>query len=242
MRKVVMITGASRGVGRAAAIRFGEAGYTVVITASKSKEELEQTKQMLKEKKISVFSFLADAGDYEQMKGVIEEVKKQCGEIDVLVNNAGISWVGLFQDMNPSDYEKIVKNNLLSVFHCSHLVIPQMVAKKKGKIINVSSVWGNVGASCEVVYSAAKGGINSFTKALGKELAPSNIQVNAVALGVVDTQMNDCFTEEEKMELADSIPAGRFAKPEEAAELLFQIAENHEYLNGQVITLDGGWC
>ena len=116
-----------------------------------------------------------------------------------------------------------------------------MVSRHSGKIINISSVWGNVGASCEVAYSACKGGINSFTKALGKELAPSNIQVNAIACGVIDTQMNACFSDEERQALADEIPAGRFGSPEEVAALALQLATGNQYLTGQIITLDGGW-
>mgnify|MGYP003515828953 FL=1 len=116
-----------------------------------------------------------------------------------------------------------------------------MVSKQQGKIINISSVWGNVGASCEVAYSASKGGMNSLTKALAKELAPSNIQVNAIACGCIDTEMNQCFSEEERLELANEIPAGRFGKPEEVAELVFSLASEHAYLTGQIITLDGGW-
>ena len=129
----------------------------------------------------------------------------------------------------------------LDGFSTSRLAIPHMVHEKKGKIINISSVWGIAGASCEVAYSACKGGINSFTKALAKELAPSNIQVNAIACGVIDTQMNACFSEEERAELADEIPAGRFGTPEETAHLAVQLATGNEYLTGQIITLDGGW-
>lgn len=241
MKNIVMVTGASRGIGRAAAVRFAKAGYPVVITSSKSGEEMEKTRKEIEQYGVPVLGFLADAGNYEQMRAVVSETEKKLGTIDILVNNAGIAWIGLFQDMEHEEYESIIQTNLMSVLNCSHLVVPGMIHKKAGKIINVSSVWGNVGASCEAVYSAAKGGINSFTRALGKELAPCNIQVNAVACGVMDTQMNACLSEEERLELAESIPAGRFGKPEEAAELIFQLAAGHEYLNGQIITLDGAW-
>ena len=117
-----------------------------------------------------------------------------------------------------------------------------MLSKKAGKIINISSVWGSVGSSCEVAYSASKGGLNSFTKALAKELAPSNIQVNAIACGCIDTEMNQCFSEEERRELIDEIPAGRFGTPEEVSNLVYTIANESAFLTGQIITLDGGWC
>lgn len=241
MKEIVMITGASRGIGYAIANRFAKEGHPIVITSSKSKRELEMAEEKLKLYGGGVLSYLADAGDYEQMKAVICEVEQQWGNVEILVNNAGVAWIGLFQDMEYQFYEQIIRTNLLSVLHSSHLVIPGMVHKKAGKIINISSVWGNVGASCEAVYSAAKSGVNGFTRALGKELAPSHIQVNAVACGVIDTQMNYGLSIEEKKELAEEIPTGRFGRVEEVAELVYQIAVGHEYLNGQVITLDGGW-
>ena len=143
--------------------------------------------------------------------------------------------------MSYENYHHIIETNLLSTMNCSHLAIPSMIQAHSGKIINISSIWGNVGASCEVAYSASKGGINSFTKALGKELAPSNIQVNAIACGVIETQMNHCLSSEEKQALTQEIPAGRFGTPLEVAELVFQLANNHSYLNGQILTLDGAW-
>lgn len=240
-REVVMVTGASRGIGYAVADRFAREGYPVVITASKSEKELEIAKKKMEQYGGIVLRFLADAGDYKQMQEVVHEVECKLGTIGILVNNAGITWIGLFQDMEYQEYETLIQTNLISVMHCSRLVIPGMIRKKAGKIINISSVWGNVGASCEVAYSAAKSGVNGFTRALGKELAPSQIQVNALACGVIDTQMNQCFSFEEREQIAEEIPAGRFGRAEEVAELVYQIATGHSYLNGQVITLDGGW-
>ena len=170
-----------------------------------------------------------------------EETLNTFHKIDVLINNAGISYIGLLTDMSVEDWNHIVSTNLTSVFHTCRCIVPSMVSAKSGRIINISSVWGNVGASCEVAYSACKGGINAFTKALGKELAPSNIQVNAIACGVIDTDMNKCFTDEERNELADEIPAGRFGTADDVASLALSIATGNEYLNGQIITLDGGW-
>lgn len=240
-KEIVMVTGASRGIGYAVAERFAKERYPVVITSSKSEEELERAGQKLERYGGTVLRFLADAGDYKQMQAVFQEVEQKLGTVGILVNNAGIAWIGLFQDMDYQTYEKVVQTNLLSVMHCCHLVVSGMIRKKAGKIINISSVWGNVGASCEAVYSAAKSGVNGFTRALGKELAPSQIQVNALACGVIDTRMNQCFTVEEREQIANEIPAGRFGRVEEVAELVYQIATGHPYLNGQVITLDGGW-
>ena len=149
--------------------------------------------------------------------------------------------VGLLSDMSVEEWDKIIATNLSSVFYTSKCVIPSMVSHKSGHIIQISSVWGSVGASCEVAYSACKGGINSFTRALGKELAPSHIQVNAIACGCIDTSMNNCFSPEEKAELADEIPAGRFGEASEVAQMVVALLNTPEYLNAQIITLDGGW-
>lgn len=164
------------------------------------------------------------------------------GRIDVLVNNAGIAHIGMLQDMTFDEWNKIISTNLNSVYSCCHEVIPHMLSVGGGSIINVSSVWGVCGASCEVAYSASKGGINAFTKALGKELAASNISVNAVALGAIDTDMNKCFSDEDINALVDEIPANRLGKPSEIANYIFSLATNSsKYLTGQVIQIDGGW-
>ena len=180
-------------------------------------------------------------GDWETCQAMFGKVKKQFGSVDVLVNNAGISYIGLLQDMTPADWDRIVKTNLTSVFNCCRLAVPDMVSMKAGKIINISSVWGVAGASCEVAYSATKGGINAFSKALAKELGPSNIQVNAVACGAIDTEMNRWMEDDELISLVDEIPAGRLGKAEEVADLVYHLAYKSNYLTGQVIGLDGGW-
>ena len=184
---------------------------------------------------------ICDMGDFAAVSELFARIEEQTGGIDILVNNAGISHIGLLQDMTIDEWNRIVATNLTSVFATSKLAIPHMLGCGAGKILNISSVWGNVGASCEVAYSATKGGINSFTKALAKELAPSNIQVNAIACGVIDTAMNQCFSEEEREALAEEIPVGRFGLPEEVASLALQICTGNDYLTGQIITLDGGW-
>ena len=161
--------------------------------------------------------------------------------LDVLVNNAGISYVGLLHEMSPEEWRNVLSTNLDSCFYACKGAIPLMLQRHAGKIINVSSVWGNVGASMEVAYSASKGGVNAFTKALAKELAPSNIQVNAIACGVIDTSMNACFSAEDMEALRAEIPADRIGDPGEVAALALQLAKAPAYLTGQIITLDGGW-
>jgi 3-oxoacyl-[acyl-carrier protein] reductase len=244
MKKSVLITGASRGIGRAIAVAFAQAGYRVVITCSKSESALLQLKHTLEQKyQTEVLTSIGDISSYSYVESLFSQIREQWGGVDVVVNNAGISHIGLLQDMSIDDWNRIVTTNLTSVFSVCRLAIPYMLQKNpvEGKIINISSVWGNVGASCEVAYSATKGGINAFTKALAKELAPCNIQVNAIACGVIDTDMNRCFSEEERTALEEEIPAGRFGTPEEVAALALQLCTGNDYLTGQIITLDGGW-
>ena len=236
--KKALITGASRGIGKAIAIEFAQKGYDIYVTCKNSFAELQQLCSELEAiYNIEATPFLADAGDAESVDKMFATIK----DVDVVVNNAGISYIGLLTDMSVEEWNQVMNTNLNSLFYICRHAVPLMVRKQSGKIINISSVWGNVGASMEVAYSAAKGGMNSFTKALAKELAPSNIQVNAIACGVIDTQMNRCFSEEEREALREEIPADRFGKPEEVAELVLQLAEGNDYLTGQIITLDGGW-
>ena len=190
---------------------------------------------------IEVLCYTGNVGDFFFAKDMVANTISHFGHIDVLINNAGISHIGLLSDMTPEEWNNIVAINLTGVFNFTKLVIPYMVADKCGRILQISSVWGNVGASCEVAYSACKGGINAFTKALGKELAPSHIPVNAIACGVIDTDMNRCFDETERAELADEIPAGRFATACEVADMAYSVIAAPDYLTGQIITFDGGW-
>ncbi|CRZ35218.1 3-oxoacyl-[acyl-carrier protein] reductase [Herbinix hemicellulosilytica] len=240
-RKTVLVTGSSRGIGKAIALKFAKEGYNVVINGSKNEEDLIRTKSDIENFSVSCLAYLGDMGCYEKVRELFLLIKENFGPLDVLVNNAGISYIGLLTDMSPEDWDKIIKTNLTSVFNCCRLAIPDMVRNKKGSIINISSVWGLAGASCEVAYSASKGGINAFTKALAKELAPSNIRVNAIACGAIDTDMNNFLNAEELNVLCDEIPAGRLGRPEEVADLVYYLAEKNEYLTGQVIGLDGGW-
>lgn len=242
MNKTVLISGSGRGIGKAIAIRFAKEGYKIAINANKSKDELEETKNYLMSLGVPVLAKQGDVGNYEFCKDFVDEVKNTLGSVDILVNNAGISHIGLLSDMKPNEWNEVINTNLTSLYNLSNLVIPDMVRKSTGKIINISSVWGNVGASMEVAYSASKGGMNSFTKALAKELAPSNIQVNAISCGAIDTEMNSFLDSDELALLIDEIPASRLGRPEEVAELTYSLATGNDYLTGQIISLDGGWC
>lgn len=242
IRPTVLITGASRGIGQAIAIAFAKAGYQLVITCSKTEKDLLSLAELLKTHySVKVLTSIGDIADYNYVNKLFQDISSSFGTVDVLVNNAGISYVGLLTDMSIDDWNHLVNTNLTSVFSTCRHAIPDMVRRQSGKIINISSVWGNVGASCETAYSACKGGMNAFTKALAKELAPSNIQVNAIACGCIDTQMNACFSDEDRQALAEEIPAGRFGTPKEVADLVLALATGHSYLTGQIITLDGGW-
>ncbi len=240
-RKTVLVTGASRGIGKAIAIKFARKGYQVAITCLNRQEQLMQTKVEIEDLQVGCLTWMGDAGDYESCRELFTRIQKQFGSLDVLVNNAGISYIGLLQDMRPEDWNRILTTNLTSVFNCCQLAIPMMLQKKQGKIINISSVWGVCGASCEVAYSATKGGVNALTRALAKELAPSNIQVNAIACGAIDTEMNHFLHREDLISLLEEIPAGRMGRAEEVADLAYHLAYKESYLTGQVIGLDGGW-
>ena len=216
--KTVFITGSSRGIGLAIAFAFAKEGCNIVLNASKSKEALLELEKTLAKDNIPVLTLLGDASDYECCKKMFQSIENTFGSVDILVNNAGISHIGLFTDMTPEEWHRLIAVNLYSVFNCTHLAVTDMVRKKSGSIINISSMWGETGASCEAVYSASKGGINSFTKAMAKELGPSGIRVNAIACGVIETQMNASFDEDERKALAEDISLMRFGTPEEVAK------------------------
>ena len=242
MKHTALITGASRGIGAALACRFAAEGYHLALCCHNSYETLQALATKLETTcSIQVLCFRGDVGDYTFICDMVQKTLDTFGQIDVLINNAGISYIGLLTDMDITDWNRIVATNLTSVFSTCRQVIPSMVHAKSGHIINISSVWGNVGASCEVAYSACKGGINSLTRALGKELAPSNIQVNAIACGVIDTEMNARLNEEERAALAEEIPSGRFSSPEEVAELVLLLCSSPSYMTGQIIGMDGGF-
>ena len=241
MLRTILITGASSGIGAATAIAFAKPNNRLILVSRKNREGLKKIEDEGRERGAEVLSILADVSDYEACKLLVQQAVERFGTIDLLVNDAGVSHIGLFQDMTPDEWQRVMNVNIGSVMNLCHLVIPSMVHRHHGRIINISSVWGNVGASCEAVYSASKGAINSFTKALAKELAPSKIQVNAIAFGAIETPMNAWLSKEEAEALADEIPAGREGTKEEAAQMICMVADAPDYLTGQIITMDGGW-
>lgn len=238
MKRCAFITGASRGIGKAIAIALAKDGYDLYLVCKNSKDQLLQLKKELENQFcVSVTCLIGDVSSFS----FIESCFSKINHLDVLINNAGISYIGLLSEMSPDEWDRVISTNLSSAFYTSKCAIPVMLQKHCGKIINISSVWGNVGASTEVAYSASKGGLNAFTKALAKELAPSNIQVNAIACGVIDTDMNSCFNKEEIDSLIEEIPSDRLGRTEEVAQMVLRLLDGPAYLTGQVITLDGGW-
>ena len=236
--KHAIITGASRGIGRAIAEGLARSGYDLTITCINNEKMLNELAAALREAyNITCRAFTGDLSDPSQADRLFESVE----ELDVLVNNAGISYVGLIQDMTPEEWNRVIGVNLSSAFYCSRLAVPLMLKEKDGSIINISSVWGERGASTEVAYSASKGGLNAFTRALARELAPSNIRVNAIACGLIDTDMNRIFDTDEISSIIEEIPAGRMGRPDEVADLVCSLCLGNSYITGQVITLDGGW-
>ena len=240
--KVVLITGSAKGIGKAIAKELAKNGYDIVINYLHSKQEaLSLQKELIASCGVDVLAIQADVSSVEQVDAMVSEIEEKMGGVDVLVNNAAIDLSNLFHLKTSEEFQQTMNVNVVGAFNCAKRVSHHMMEREYGRIINISSVWGNVGASCEVAYSACKGGINSLTRALGKELAPSNIQVNAIACGVIDTDMNRCFSEEERSALIEEIPAGRMGSPEEVASLAYSLATASSYLNGQILTLDGGW-
>lgn len=242
--KSAIITGASRGIGQAAAFKLADEYDYIAICSHLSPDALTQTAVSIHDRtngSCKCHAFTGDISDYQFVKTMVDMVISEAGSIDTLVNNAGISSVGLFTDMTPGEWKHILDVNLTSIFNTCNCVIPHMIHKKNGTILNISSVWGLVGASCEVAYSATKGAINSFTKALAKELAPSNISVNAIAFGAIDTTMNNHLDDNEISALIDEIPAGRLGTANEAALCISNILHMPSYFTGEIVKIDGAW-
>ncbi|NMM64695.1 SDR family oxidoreductase [Clostridium sp. P21] len=239
--KVAVVTGSSRGIGKSIALEIAKAGASVVINYVSNEKEAAKTLDEIKEIGGVAIMVKADVSIYDQAKMLINSAIEHFGKVDILINNAGISYIGLFMEMNERQWERIMNVNLNGVINCSHNVLPHMVNRKCGCIVNTSSMWGNVGASCEAIYSASKGAVNLFTKALAKEMAPSNIRINAVAPGVIDTEMNSFLSKEERRELEEEIPIGKFGKGEDIGKtIVFLCSDAAKYITAQIITVDGG--
>ncbi|MCR5304144.1 MAG: SDR family oxidoreductase [Lachnospiraceae bacterium] len=239
MSGYALVTGASRGIGKAIAEALAGEGYNLYLTCLNSEDTLREYSLYLSEKYGVIASpSICDMGDYK----AVEKLFSGINSLDILVNNAGVSHFGLMSDTTPEEWDMIIRTNLSSVFYASRLAVPLMLRKGKGSIVNISSVWGEHGSSMETAYSASKGGVNAFTKALARELAPSGIRVNALSLGMMDTDMNRHFSKEEIEDITEQIPSGRMGTPKEAAEAVISIIKAPSYLTGQIITLDGGWC
>ena len=239
-KKYALVTGSSRGIGRAIALRLAKEGYHIFLNCARSLDALEEVGQEIAQ--ISTYTLVpGDIGNPDTVREIFKTISETCDHLDVLVNNAGIAHIGLLMDMTDSQWDKILSSNLSSVFYCCRAAIPGMISHGNGRIINISSMWGVNGASCEAAYSASKAGVCGLTQALAKELARSSISVNALACGVIDTEMNGQLDEEERTALAEDIPAGRFGTPEEVAEMVWNLICAPNYLTGQIITFDGGY-
>lgn len=236
MEKIVLVTGASRGIGREIAKELAQKGYQVIANYNKSREEAEKLQQ--ENENIEIYK--ADVSKREEVSKMVQDVIKKYGKIDILINNAGISQEKLFTDVTDEDWNTMINNNLYSVFCVTQEVLPNMINRKQGCIINISSIWGMVGASCETIYSVAKAGIDGMTKSLAKELGPSNIRVNSIAPGCIDTDMNKNLTEQEIQDLEQEIPLGKIGKTIDIAKCVNWLIED-EYTTGQVISINGGW-
>ncbi len=237
MKRTVLITGSSRGIGAAIAEKFGLSGDRVIINCNKSIKEGTEFAEDLRSRGIDAEFYGADLSRFNATKEMIDKI----GRVNVLINNAGISQIKLLTETAPEDYKNIMSANLGSVYNASYCVLPQMIRDKSGVIINISSMWGITGASCEVAYSASKAGVIGFTKALAKEVGPSNIRVNCVAPGVIDTKMNNSLTEEDKNALISETPLNRLGTPKDIANTVFFLAsDDASFITGQVIAVDGG--
>lgn len=232
MKKIALVTGAGRGIGRAIAARLMKEGFTVI--ANTKKTPIEETE--------SLIGHYADITDETAVNAMVEAVIKRFGQIDVLVNNAGIAEQKLFTDITLSDWDNMINHNLKSMFLVTKAVLPHMIHQKQGKIVNISSIWGITGASCEVHYSAAKAGVIGFTKALAKEVGPSNITVNCVAPGVIQTDMLNTFSKEDLDALTEETPLGKIGNPDDIAAAVSYFASNQsDFITGQILSPNGGF-
>lgn len=240
MNKVVIITGASRGIGRDIAITLAKKGYIVIANYNKSEKKAIELQQNLEKENINIDIFKADVSKREEVKKLILFAINKYKKIDCVINNAGIDQVKMFLDITDVDWNNIITNNLNSVFYMCQEVLPYMIHEKKGVIINISSIWGVTGASCESHYAVSKAGVDALTKSLAKEMGPSNIRINSIAPGFIDTEMNNNLNDEEKQEIKQEIPLQKIGKVEDVSRTVEWIIED-EYITGQVISVNGGW-
>ena len=241
MKKCALITGASGGIGSEIALRLAKDGFNIAACYNNDENGIKELEKKLSETGVSFKTYKADVADFDEIKNVFADATDFFGGVSVLVNNAGIAQQKLFTDITQDDFDRITAVNFKGVFNCCQCAVPFMISQKSGKIINISSMWGIYGASCETVYSATKAAVIGFSKALARELAPSNIQVNCVAPGAIDTKMNSNLSREEKLSFADEIPMGRFGKASEIAGVVsFLASSDSDYVTAQVITADGG--
>lgn len=242
MKKTIVITGATGGIGSSLAEVFAKEGYNLALNCHTSIEALHALCDRLSAAYgVSCLAVPADVGNSDEVSRMFHKINETFDTVDILINNSGITHFGLLNDMSDDQWRTVMSTNLDSLFYCSRAVIPAMVREKSGRIINICSIWGERGASYEAAYSTSKSGMIGFTKALAKELAPSNIAVNAISPGVVDTAMNSDLTSEDLNALKEEIPAGRFASPEEIAKTALFLADAPTYLTGQIIGINGGW-
>lgn len=236
VNKVVVVTGGSRGIGAEIVKFLAKLGYKVVLNYNKSESYAQDVKKELNNVEI----FKADVSKKEEANALIDFAIKKYGKIDVLVNNAGIAQTKLFTEITDEDWKDIIDTNLNSAFYCSREAVKNMIHNKSGLIINISSIWGITGASCEVAYSTSKAAINGFTKALAKELGPSNIRVNAIAPGIINTAMNSYLSEDELKNIKEEIPLEKIGNPVDIAKCVKWLIEDN-YTTGQIISINGGW-
>ena len=238
--RTVLVTGASRGIGAAIARKFGKLGYRVCVNYNNSADEAAKVVDALKQIGSLAKAYKADVSNSLEVKKMFEEIEKDFGGVDILINNAGVSLEKMLCDTTDEYFDYLMDINLKGVFNCTRQAQGYMVRNHRGAIVNISSIWGEVGASCETVYSASKAGIIGFTKALAKELAPSGITVNCLSPGAVDTDMNSFLSDDEKSALIDEIPLSRFATPSEIASAVVFLCE-HPYITGQNLSVNGGF-
>jgi len=237
----VLITGGSRGIGAAAAQLFADRGFNICINYHRSSHAAGELAARLENQGTAVLNYQADVSRRSQVSEMVEACRKRFGHIDVLVNNAGIAQEKLFNDITEAEWDRMFDIHVKGAFHCCQAVVPAMISRKAGKIINVSSIWGITGASCEVHYSSAKAALIGFTKALARELGPSNIQVNCVAPGIILTDMNADLDGDTRTRLIQETPLLRMGSPEEAAQtILFLASAQADFITGQVISPNGG--